>query len=169
MEKKPGMDFTAQGEEQINRVLAAVPPKDKGMVERVVKAGGKVMFSPETHQYMQTILSEAGNMADKLGIGIVQLMMLLHQQTKGTIPFNAWTPAASILLVHAMEFVDKTDGGMTMDLYSEALKVMIFGLKKKVEEIIHQGNKQPEQQNLPQQPQPAQPPAGLISAQPQGV
>lgn len=168
MENKEVSNFAKQGADQVSKLLAAIPPADKGEVERVVKAGGKVMFSKETHKYMQTILADEGDMADNLGIGIVQLMMLLHGQSKGNIPLKAWAPAASILLVHAMEFVDKTEGGMTMEIYGEALKVMIFGLKKKVEEIMQKSKQQGRPEQAGAQP-PAQQSGGLMSAQPQGV
>ncbi len=166
-EQKPKGDFIAQGEEQIQAIYESVPEKDRATVERVVQAGGKLMFSEQTHKYMLEIVDADGDMAGKLGVGIVQLMMLLHQQTKGKIPLNAWTPAASILLVNAMEFVEKTDGGMDMELYGQALKIMILSLTKKVKEITGQTDKQAE----PAQPaaQPSQPVGGLMSAPAQGV
>ena len=116
---------------------------------------------------MLEIMESEGDMAAKLGVGIVQLMILLNQQAKGRIPLNVWTPAASILLVNAMEFIEKTDGGMDMDLFSKALKIMIAALMKKVKELTGQSDQE-------EQPpaQPTAPPAqgGLIDAQPaQGV
>lgn len=162
VQKQKG-DFVAQGEEYIKSVYAAAPPQDRGTIERAVQAGGKVMFSAQTHKYFLEIMDSEGDMAAKLGVGIVQLMMLMHQQTKGKIPLNVWTPAASILLVTAMEFVEKTEGGMDMELFGKALKIMIAGLVKKVKEITGQSDQQQPQQ-------PAQPPTGgLMGAQPQGV
>lgn len=161
---KPQSSFLADGEQYIQGVYAKIPPQDKGTVERVVAAGGKVMFSESTHKYMLEIINDKGDMATNLGAGIVQLMLLLLQQTKGNIPLNALTPAASILLIQAMEYVEKTQGGMSMEIFSDALKITIAGLMKKVKEITG------DQTGQPDAAQPTAPPAqsGLMNAQPTG-
>ena len=161
-------NFLAEGEQIIQDIYSKVPPQDKATVERVVKAGGTIMFSQQTHKYMQEILNTEGDIAPKLGIGIVQLMLLLNQQTKGKIPLNAWTPAASILLVNAMEFVDKTEGGMTFEIYDQALKIMIAGLSKKVKELTGQGEGTQPGPPTGQPASPALQPTGLINT-PQGA
>lgn len=161
--------FMAEGEKYIETVYQKITPADKGAVERAVAAGGKVMFSAETHKYMTQILDGEGDIPTKLGYGITQLMVILFKQSGGNLPMNVWAPAGSILLVRAMEFVDKTDGGMSMEIFSEALKTMLAGMKIKVNEIISKNQPNGQATEQPQAAQPSTPAPtapGLMGAQP---
>ena len=127
-------DFTAQGEQYIQTTYEKLPPQDKNSVERAVLDGQKIMFSQQTHKYMQEAIAHEGDLADNLAVAGVKLVILLLHETKGNIPPNIMLPAASILMVKACEYVDKTQGGMTMDIFYDALATMIAGIHKKVQE-----------------------------------
>ena len=148
-------DFSEQAALYVSSLMEKVSPKDRGSLERIVAAGEKVMFSKDTHQYMVDMLDQEGDLADKLGHGAVQLIKLLMQQSNGTMPPVLVIPAASLLLLKACEFVEKTDGGMTMEIFSAALKLMIAGIREEVSKV----------QSQPQEPQ--QSPQS--QAQPQGL
>lgn len=158
---KPDQVKDFQGQISIfeKNVYDKIDPKDKGALQRVVVAGQKVMFSKETHQYMLEALDKEGQVADKLAIGIVQLMKMLFAQSKGTMPPQIIIPAASILLVKAAEFVDKTEGGMTIEVFGDALKLAVVGIREEFSKAGKQG--QPSQS--PEASQPA--PQGLINQQ----
>lgn len=132
---KSAKSFAETGEQYIEAVYQKLPPKDKGAVERAVVAGMKIMFSPQTHKYMLETLSGDGELSAKLSTGIIQLVILLHQKTKGAIPMNVMMPAAAILLVRAGEYVDKTEGGMNMDVFGESLKLMVAGVTREVQKM----------------------------------
>lgn len=125
------------------------------------------MFSEQTHKYMQQMLEKEGDMAGKLGYGIVELMGLLLQQSKGNIPAQILAPAATILLVKACEFTEQQGEEMNMDIFSDALEITIAGLKKNIDGMSQW--KQPPEPAQPEQPMQAEQPTGLVGAQPQGV
>ena len=150
MAAKSAKSFVENGEQYIEAVYQKAPPQDKGAIERTVVAGMKVMFSPQTHKYMLQTLSGDGDLPAKLSTGIVQLVILLHQKTKGAIPMNVMMPAAAILLVRAGEYVDKTEGGMNMDVFGEALKLMVAGVYREVQKMLEKQGVKPEQQAAPQ-------------------
>lgn len=151
--------FAAQGEEYIKHLLEKIDPKDRDSLDRIVIAGQKVMFSKETHKYMLSMLDSQGEMSDKLGIGIVELLGLLFQQSKGNLPPHLAIPAGSILLVKACEYVEKTGGEMNIDIFSDAMTMMVTGIKKYAQEMESQG----------QQPQGAPPAQGAQQPPAQGA
>lgn len=163
----PG-DFSTKIEQVISTVYEKLPPEDKESVERVVLAGQKVMFSQETHKFMIAALSKQGDMDEKLSVGMIQFVIVLLQQAKGNIPPNVMIPAAVILLSEACKYVDRTQGGMTMDIFGDASSMMIAGIYRKVEEAQGQTKGQPagQPEAMPEgQPQPPQAaPQGLMQA-----
>lgn len=156
-------NFTAQSEKYIQAIYEKISPQDKESVERVVIAGQKLMFSEQTHKYMLEALQKEGDLADKLSVGMIQLVILLLQQAKGNIPPNVMLPAASILLVKACQYVEQTQGGMDMGILSDANTMMIAGIHQKVKELADSKGQAPEApQETPQEP--AQP-QGLLNAE----
>lgn len=160
-QKKAG--FAEQGESYIQALNAKIPPQDKESVDRVVVAGQKLMFSEQTHKYMLSSLLAEGDVADKLSVGMIRLVIVLLQQAKGNIPPNIMLPAASILLVKACQYVDKTQGGMDMEILSDANTMMITGIHQKVKESDQSKPQEAAPQQAPQ-PTPQQPkPQGLLN------
>lgn len=160
--EKKETGFSSIGEQYIEAIYQKAPPQDKESIQRAVVAGLKLMFSPQTHKYMLESLNKEGDMVDKLNNGMMQLITLLLQKTKGNIPPNVMIPAASILLVNACQYVEKTGGEMNTGIFSEALKMLSASISLKVKEANGQAK-------TGQKPQPTQPPApqpsGLMSAQ----
>lgn len=154
-------DFTSKSVAIEKAVYEKIDPADKGALERVVIAGQKFMFAQETHKYMTEILDKPGELSDRLGMGMVDLMLILIGQSKGRMPPQVIIPAATILLAKAGEFIEQTDGGMDTKVFGEALKLMIAGLKKKLEQMS-QGDQQQQPAAQPTE-QPAAQPAGLIN------
>lgn len=152
-------DFAKQSAEYAKHLNEKVAPQDRGSLERIVLAGQKVMFSEKTHKYMLEMLDKPGDTAGKLAYGIVELMGLLLQQSKGNMPPQLIIPAGSLLLLKACEFVARTGGEMDMDIYTEGLKLMIAGLRKQIENP--EKNVQSEPGAMPQPPQQTAP-QGLI-------
>ena len=151
-------DFAAQAAEYEKHLNEKIDPKDRESLGRIVLAGQKVMFSEKTHKYMLEMLDKPGDTSGKLAYGIVELMGLMLQQSKGNMPPQLIIPGASMLLLKACEFVARTGGEMNMDIYAEAVKLMIAGLRKQIEGAGQQ--QQPQQQGAIQQqaqaPQPEQ-------------
>ena len=153
--------FSAQGEKFIQTITEKVEPKDRESLDRVVLAGQKFMFSKETHGYMQQILDAEGDMSEKLGMGIVQLMAVLMQQSKGNMPPQIIMPAAAILLAKACEYIERTGGEMNTEIFGNAMKIMAVGLHKMMSKSMGQVQEgQPQAGATPEQPAPSaqQPP-----------
>ena len=161
--------FASQGQQFIKAVYEKINPKDKGSLDRIVKAGSQIMFSKDTHKYMLQALEGEGDMSEKIGMGIVQLMTILYEQSKKSMPLQLMMPAASIFVELACEYVDKEQGGMTMDIFSEALQLVGVGLHRMLSGKIgnEQSGTQPQGTQPPGSQQNAQ--AGLINNQAQGV
>src|SRR5512139_436096 len=101
-------DFTKQSAEYEKHLNDKVAPEDRESLARIVLAGQKVMFSEQTHKYMVEMLDKPGDMSGKLAYGIVELMGLLVEQSKGKIPPQLIIPAGSLLLLKACEFIART-------------------------------------------------------------
>ena len=151
--------FSQQVQGYLEHLNEKIAPEDKGTLDRIAINGQKIMFSKSTHKYMLAMLDKEGEMADKLGYGIVELLGMLFMQSKGALPGRLLIPAGAILLAKACEFVDRTEGGMSMDIFADALELVDAGIKKQATDAE---GKQGQQGN-PGQP-PAQPsaPQGLI-------
>jgi hypothetical protein len=100
-------------------------PQQKQQVQRVVIAGMKVMFSPQSHQLVLKTLQGPGSIDQKLGQGIAGLMGLLLQEAKGSIPAPLVIPAALILLAHAVDFLNKAGQQVPPQAIGSAVKILI--------------------------------------------
>jgi hypothetical protein len=128
-------------------VQTKVPPELNSAFQRIVAAGEKVMYAPETRHLLQSQLSQKGAPADLAGQGVAKLMGLLFKESKGTMPMKAAIPAAQVLLCEALDFMEKA--GLVQvgdDLIAEATKDMmayllqIFGFKKaQIDQYMHAG------------------------------
>lgn len=85
-----------------------MPPELQEAYDRVVIAGMKVMFSKESHKLMLDELQKEGPIAQKLGMGIAGLMLLLFKESNETIPPQVIIPAGVNLLSRAADFIRKS-------------------------------------------------------------
>ena len=114
-----------------------VPPEQKERFEKIVLAGMKIMYSPETSEMMQSQLKKAGNPAENAGEGAAKLFGILMHESKNTMPMPAAIPAMQVLLCEGLDFMEQA--GMievTNDTIAEATKAMMgyilqmIGIKK---------------------------------------
>ena len=92
--------------EQVRKDMQ-LPPELQNAYERVVVAGMKMMFSKETNKYMLQQLEAPGSMAEKLGNGVAELMLLLFMQSNKTMPPQVIIPAGTELVVQAADFINQ--------------------------------------------------------------
>jgi hypothetical protein len=88
-------------------VRAKLPPKYRVAVQRIVLAGMKVMFSPETHQLMLQAIRSDTDPAHAVGMGVTQLLTLLFKESKGSMPIPAIVPGGVLLCCEALDFMEK--------------------------------------------------------------
>ena len=108
----------AQGDlsPQSVRAQLQLPDNLKDAYDRVVLAGMKVMFSPETHQKAMTFLSEENGPADqRIGQGVAALMGILIQQSNNTMPPQIVIPAGIELVAAAGDFLKQSGEAVTDD------------------------------------------------------
>jgi len=86
-----------------------VPPKYQDAFQRVVLAGRKFMYGDDqTHALMVKALSGAEDPVQAVGAGVTQLMALLAQESRNTIPEPVFAPASLALMAEALDYVGQT-------------------------------------------------------------
>lgn len=93
--------------EQVRKDMK-LPPELQNAYERVVVAGMKMMFSKETNKYFLQVLEGKGSMAEKLGNGVAELVLMLFMQSNKTMPPQVIVPAGTELVVQAADFIKKS-------------------------------------------------------------
>lgn len=106
-------------------VKESLDPQKASQLDRIVVAGMKVMFSKETHHLMLDELDSDAPVSDKLAQGIAKLMIMLYEQSSGTMPPDLIIPAAGILMAKAVEFMVKSGEQVTEDDFSVAMGEMV--------------------------------------------
>ena len=158
-------------------VREKIPPQFRVAVQRIVLAGMKVMFSPETHQLMLRALHSDTDPAHAVGMGVTQLMTLLYRESRGTMPTPAMVPAGILLCCEALDFMERSNMvQVTTDLIDNTVQtVTAYLLQKlgftpeKMAQIAQRGQQQPQgaapAAAAQPAPAPAQPSSGLIGQQ----
>lgn len=181
---EPQGSLTITAEHAKQSLFQNLGEQEKNIIGRVIYAGMKVLFATSelTGQMVEGIKRDDGmDIEDKLGIGVGHTLVVLYNESKGTMPIGALLPAGYVLLAKVYEFVDQTGlAQVTDEDYGESLQMMnavinrVFNpefngdLAEQGKSAVAQGQ-QTQQQAQPTQEQPtAQPvkaqPAGLINA-----
>lgn len=109
-----------------------MPPELQEAYERVVIAGMKMMFDQKTHRAMLAELNKQGPMGDKLGRGVAGLLLLLFQESNGTLPPAVMIPAGMELIMQAVDFVRRGElAEVTNEDIGRAIEVLIMTLMQK--------------------------------------
>jgi len=140
---------------------AKVLPKFKNSFDRIILAGEKFMYDDTTHDMMVSQLGENNPPEINVGEGVAKLMGILWKEGKGTLPMQAFIPAATVLLCEAMDFAEKSGKiKITPDTLAGATKEMMSSLMQLL------GITQEKIQAAKAQAKPAQPaaPKGIIGA-----
>ena len=167
VEPQKGPAGTAQRIEE--EILRSAPPEMRSKIERMVIAGRKIIYDPQTNQMLLEQFQNlpAGSDADRLAQGAASIMSMIAEQSKGPFPADAAMPAAVIIMADVADFLG--EAGMievTDDLIAEATQALAGYMLKKLgigpEELAQaQGG----QQSAPQQ-QTGAPTGGSTSVPP---
>lgn len=124
--------FSGKPLDVANDMANKVPKNFQEAFTRVVKAGMRVMFSEQTHQFMVDELSQDGPLHEKIGDAIAGLMLLLFEKSNSTMPGEVIIPAGVYLLGQGADFIEKvTEEDVTPDILAGAMQVMIEKLSEK--------------------------------------
>lgn len=102
-----------------------VPEDMQEPLERIVLAGKKVMFSPETADMVQEALAGEEPIEDRLAQAIAGLMGMLWTESNGTMPPQLIVPAAMILLAEAVMFLQEAGEEIQPQQYGTAIEQTI--------------------------------------------
>lgn len=107
-----------------------IPDDLREAYERLVVAGSKVMFAPQTREMaLKQMQSGQGDVAERLGNGIVALIAMLYQRSNKTLPPQILIPAGVDLLVQAADFLRQSgDEQITDKDIARAMEVFVTSL-----------------------------------------
>lgn len=115
-------------------VRAKVPPQFAVAVQKIYLAGMKLMFSPETHQHMVQEVQSDTDPGHAVGAGVVALITMMFQQSKGTMPIPAAVPAGLLLVAEGLDFMEQTKmiPKVTPAMIDSATQTLVSMLMQKV-------------------------------------
>jgi hypothetical protein len=88
-------------------VDSKVSSSDKEAYDKIVLAGMKVMFSKETHGQLVQGFNDAEDKLTTLVEGVIALIGILFQQSRGTMPPGPMVLAGQSLLMEALDFMEE--------------------------------------------------------------
>jgi hypothetical protein len=149
-------------QQTVQQIQAKVPPDLMPTFQRIVLAGEKVMYAPQTHAMMVNQLKGNPNQAEAVGEGIAKLFAILLHESKGTLNMKAAMPAMVVLLCDALDFMEQTMGvKVTPQLLAAATKEMGSALLQVMgvtPDKLNQMMAKVQQQQAPAQP------GGIVSS-----
>lgn len=110
------------------------PPEQHDAVDRIVAAGVKIMFGPETAQERQQAVQSQEPVAKNIADNVTGLMLTLDQHAKptGGLPIAALFPAAVMLANEAANMLVHAGIKVTQDDYNHALQIIYVQLGAKL-------------------------------------
>jgi hypothetical protein len=106
-------------------IRAKLKPDQVKHFEKIVVAGLRVMDSEQTHQLIASQLKAQGDPAEIAGAAVAKLLGILINQSKGTMPMQAGIPAATVLLLEAL---DRMEALGKIEVSNETLEAAMHSL-----------------------------------------
>lgn len=113
-------------------VKKLVPEAQRDVVDRIVAAGMRYLYSPEMRQEVMQALQAQEPIPQKIGANAAGLILTLDNQMQGGIPMDALFPAALELVGEAAEVVEKAGQPVTQEDYNAGCLVAMAILAKKL-------------------------------------
>jgi hypothetical protein len=95
------------------RVESKLPPQLQDGVQRIVVAGMKILYDRSTQSAVQKIydaIAKGGFQPQAIATGMVNLLGMIAQGSKGKMPVHAAYPAGVILLTYVLDDLAQTRG-----------------------------------------------------------
>ena len=135
--------LTVTAEQVGAEVMKQLDQNQQSVVKQIVNAGMKLLFDKETHNALFDSIRPEDEvpLADELGSGATNLMLMMHQKSKGSMPPEAIIPAGAILLAKACEFIDQSGMAPIDDqTYSDAMELFTVAIQDKLNPNFRQEN-----------------------------
>jgi len=114
---------------ELEQMQALLEGKLGDAYERVVTAGMKMMYAEENAEMIQgLILNDEVPVANKLGEGIANLLVMMDNQGNGTIPKEILIPVGVTLMFEAADYLYEVGVEVTEQDLGTGLELMIEGI-----------------------------------------
>jgi hypothetical protein len=158
------------------KVEASVPEKYQKGYNQIMAAGLQAMFSEKTFPLMEDYLKDIKSQTDIPNLvahGIIKLLSILFNESKGQMQLEASGAAAIALMTHALDYVEqvikievtKEILAQTTELVRHGLMVFLKQASKLSDEDFNKAltPKQPGSEEVPvEEPAPAEPVGGVL-------
>lgn len=115
--------------DELAQMRKLMDPKQADAYDRVTAAGMKMMYSPDNAEMIHgLIMDEKVPVANKLGEGVANLLVMMDNQGNGSIPKEVLVPAGVTLLFEAADYLFEVGVEYTEDDLAKALELMIDGV-----------------------------------------
>lgn len=113
-------------------VKPMIPPEMVDVVDRVVAAGMRYLYSPAMREEVMAAIESPEPVPQKLGNNVTGLLLTLDNQTQGGIPQAALFPAGVELLGEAAEMLVAAGQPVTQEDFNTAGLTIFVTLAKKL-------------------------------------
>lgn len=154
----PGPEQAAQpqagGAFQRPDISKSIPPEQQDAVARIVAAGMKVMYAPDTREQILQVVQSRDPMPKKLAESVVGLLLVMDQRK--TLPAEALPWAAVELLGEAAEILQAAKQPVSDEDFKAACTMAVWLIARKMgasdDEIVNGLGQagQPTQAPMPQ-------------------
>jgi hypothetical protein len=115
--------------DELEQMASLMDGKLGDAYDRVLTAGMKMMYSPDNAQMMQDIITnEEIPIANKLGEGVANLLLMMDNTGNGTIPKEVLVPVGVALMFEAADYLFELDIEVTEADLGAALELLIKGV-----------------------------------------
>lgn len=140
---------------ELAKMRQSMPEKTRQAFDRVVLAGKKILYSRETRGMIDKFMQIEAPIAEKLGSGIANVVIMIDNQANGNIPKDVIIPAATVLLFDAADFLRQTGEQISTQDIGKAYEMMFYGIYSgygiKPEQLDATLNKMGENHKQPQE------------------
>ncbi len=148
----PGQPEAAELSAEAVRAKMNLPPELKKAYERVLQAGIKLMFDPRTRAETMQMIAAPGDPVQKIAQGVGSVMVVLFEQSNGTMPQQIIIPVAVELVMHVVEVVREAGAEISNEQVGAATEQTINFIMQKFGIDPNQLESMAKQQAQPQQP-----------------
>lgn len=155
-------------------IRAKVAPEQTKAFEKIISAGLKVLDSEKTHKLVASQLQAQGDPAEIAGAGAAKILGVLMNQSKGSMPMKAGIPAATVLLLEALDRLEELGRiEVTNETLAEATQAMGSAILQMMDvtpqklDMLTKKAQQPQPAQQAEQPPQTPPPGGVPASGPQ--
>lgn len=86
-----------------------VPADQQDALQRIILAGKKILYDKTTNTEVEDRIKNSPNPASAAGKGALELLGVLMQESRGTLPKNLVPAAAGVLMTEILDYLKQTN------------------------------------------------------------